>query len=193
MNEKRKVGRPMKYGEESPVRIDTTTSQFNKTRIKLSGKSATYFLEFGLNALLGDPEDRKLDELRDKLSKIEPEYLELKAQIIRIEERKKQLDDIRRKKEVQDRYMHSAFSEIVRHQQKHGKILISMSWIEEAYGIMFDESLVNRHFEETVNDLNLPSDYVVEKYHIEKVRKGNREDKIMVDIVKKDSGKDGDQ
>ena len=111
----------------------------------------------------------------------------MKAKKIRIEEMKKQMDEIRRKKEMQEKYMHTAFSEIIGQQKKHGKIVIKMSWIEEVYGILFDVALVNRNFEGTLNDLNLPPAYVVEKYHIEKMRKGSREEKMMVEIVRKEN------
>ena len=183
---KSKVGRPMKYGEETMARLEATTTQANKTRIKLSGRPVSYFLEFGINALLGDPEEKKLNDMKDRLAKIEPEYLLLKAQIIQIEDRKKQLEELRRKKAVQDKYMHSAFSEVIRNQEKHGKIVVNMSWIEEAYGISFDDSLVNRNYSQALEDLNLLPEYVVEKYHIEKVRKGQREDRMMVSIVDKE-------
>ena len=43
MIEKRKVGRPIKYGNESRVDLHISLSQEAKTKIKLSGKSASYF------------------------------------------------------------------------------------------------------------------------------------------------------
>ena len=183
---KNKVGRPIKYGNESRVDAHVSINQDDKTRIKLSGKPVSYFLEFGINALLGDPDERKLNEINEELASIEPRYLELKAKKIRIEERKKQLDELRRKKAVQDKYMHSAFSEVIRNQEKHGKIVVNMSWIEEAYGISFDDSLVNRNYSQTLEDLSLLPEYVVEKYCIEKIRKGQREDRMMVSIVDKE-------
>ena len=187
MIEKRKVGRPIKYGNESRVDTHISLSQEAKTKIKLSGKSASYFTEFGIRALLDDPEEKALNEINERLAVLEPEYFELKAKKIRIEEMKKQMDEIRREKEMQEKYMHTAFSEIIGQQKKHGKIVIKMSWIEEVYGIFFDVALVNRNFEGTLNDLNLPPAYVVEKYHIEKMRKGSREEKMMVEIVRKES------
>ena len=100
---KNKVGRPLKYGNETRVGIHISISQEMKTRIKLSGKPVSYFLEFGINALLGDPDERELNEINEELASIEPRYLELKAKKIRIEERKKQLEELRRKKAVQDK------------------------------------------------------------------------------------------
>ncbi len=186
MNDNKKMGRPLKYGNESRVDAHVSLSQDAKTKIKLSGKPLAYFLEFGVNALLGDAEEKELYEIREELALIEPRFHELKVRELRIEERKKQKEELRRKKSNQEKYMLKAFREVISSQKRHGKVVVNMPWIEEAYGISFNLDKVNRDFQGAVEATDLIPEYGIEKYLIRKVQKGQREDKLMVEIIEAD-------
>lgn len=99
---------------------------------------------------------------------------------------KKQKEELRRKKSNQEKYMLKAFREVISSQKRHGKVVVNMPWIEEAYGISFNLDKVNRDFQGAVEATDLIPEYGIEKYLIRKVQKGQREDKLMVEIIEAD-------
>ena len=69
--------------------------------------------------------------------------------------------------------------------EKTGRITLKEEWIAKTYGIQFDVTLANKDFNETVNDLVFPASFLAEKYRIKKIQKGEREEKIMVELIDK--------
>ncbi len=188
----KKRGRPLKYADELRTLMHISVSAEDRNRIKLSGKPAHYFLEFGIHALLGDPDENELNEINERLSEIEPEYFELKTKKRLIEEKIRKLKEIRHNKEIEEEYMRYAFCEILKKQKQHNMIIIKPSWIEENYGIAFDIEKVNRDFASAIEDSDMPAYYVIEKYGIRKIGRGKMENQIVLEIVKKEEKKENE-
>ena len=88
MNErKRKVGRPNKNPADYPIKVTTTVSSEIKSMINSSFYSMREVLEYGARMLLGDSDHKRLVEIEQRLSVIEPEVLALREQKKAIEER----------------------------------------------------------------------------------------------------------
>ena len=178
-----RVGRPMKEGNESQVGAHISMSQEVKTWIKDSGKPVAYFLDIGVNAIRGNPDEKELMDLEKEISIREPELAMLKARRDLILAEKRRREEYARQKETETKYLHAVFSLLLKLSKKTGRITFYDNWIREQYGISFDVSLANRNFSEALEAIDLIPEYAVEKYSIRKVQKGQREEKMMVELM----------
>ena len=185
MTEKKKVGRPRKERDEPIARLHFNAPYNIKKMVENSEYTHNYIYEFGAQALLGTKEDKELIEIEKKLAVLKPEvaYLESRKKVILLEKQRTQ--EIRKQRENELKYLQVVFSQIVRLSEKTGRITLKEEWIAKTYGIQFDVTLANKDFNETVNDLVFPASFLAEKYRIKKIQKGEREEKIMVELIDK--------
>ena len=187
MNYKKKVGRPVKSEKDYAVRISTTTTPGLKKKIDDSGFSMSYILQYGARILLGDDRERELMDIERELAVLKPKVAMLESRKDLIIADKRRMEEYVKQKENEVKYLHAAFSQIVKLQEKIGKISVKQDWIQKVYGIQFNIDQVNRDFNQTLVELCLPPSYLVEKYRIRKVQTGEREEKMMVEIIRKES------
>ena len=190
----RKVGRPTK-NKEYVVRIQTTADPNRKRMVESSKYTFADVFEIGYNVLFGEEGERELLDIERKLAVLEPEVAMYKARKELLLANRRRKEEYNRQEEYKIKYLHAAFTQILKLQEKIGKITVREDWIRKIYGIQFDLDLVNQNFTQALEDIGLPPDYVVEKYNIKKLEKGDREDKMMVEIVNRNEreGQDGGQ
>jgi hypothetical protein len=182
-NIKKKVGRPVKKEEEYAVRVSTTTTPELKKKMDTSGYSVSYILQYGAKILLGDNHQKELIEIENELSILKPKLamLESRRDLILAEQRRK--EEYIKQRENEIKYLHAVFSQLIKLQEKSGKLSYYENWIKEQYGIQFNMKLVNENFQDALTAIDLLPEYVVEKYSIRKVQKGQREEKMMVELM----------
>ena len=186
MNTKKKVGRPVKKEEEYAVRVSTTTTPELKKKMDTSGYSVSYILQYGAKLHLGDMHEKELMEIENELSILKPKLamLESRKDLILAEKRRK--EEFIKQRENEIKYLHAVFSYLIKAQEKRGKLEYYENWIREQFGIQFNISLVNGDFKGALEAADMLPEYVVEKYSIRKVQKGQREEKMMVELLEKD-------
>ena len=189
MSEKKeRVGRPLKYGNETQIGAHISMSPELKTWIKDSGKPVAYFLEIGVNAIRGNPDEKELMDLEKEISIREPELAMMKARRDLILAEKRRREEYAREKETEIKYLHAVFSLLVKLSKKTGRITFYDNWIREQYGVALNVNLVNQNFPEALEAIDLIPEYAVEKYSIRKVQKGQREEKMMVELLDREVG-----
>ena len=180
-NQKKNPGRPKIHGREPKIDVHGSISLETRNMILRSSLSYGDLLEIGARVALGDPNQKRLNEIDRELLEIEPRYHQLKAERAMIEKEIKTIEEERRKKEVQDKYMVSVLKHILELQEKSGRITMDPDYIERAYGITFDSSRINSNFLDALREFRenvLPS-YLIEKYRIVKIGQGEKEKKAM--------------
>ncbi|MEM3906914.1 MAG: hypothetical protein RE472_02970 [Thermoplasmatales archaeon] len=182
-NSHKKVGRPVNADKDFSVRVSTTTTPELKKKINQSGYSVSYILQYGARVLLGDEREKELLEIERELATLKPKVAMLESRRDLILAEKKRIEALSLQKENEEIYIHAAFSQILRFQEKIEKITLKDHWIRQTYGISFDVDLVNSNFSEALSDLAFPPSYVIEKYRIKKVGKGEKEEKMMVELI----------
>ena len=180
-NQKKNPGRPKIHGREPKIDVHGSISLETRNMILRSSLSYGDLLEIGARVALGDPNQKRLNEIDRELLEIEPRYHQLKAERAMIEKEIKTIEEERRKKEVQDKYMVSVLKHILELQEKSGRITMDPDYIERAYGSTFDSSRINSNFLDALREFRenvLPS-YLIEKYRIVKIGQGEKEKKAM--------------
>ncbi len=187
MNHGKKIGRPAKLEKDYAVRISTTTTPELKKKMDHSGYPVSYILQYGARILLGDENEKELLDIEKELSVLKPKVamLESRKDLILADKRRK--EEYLKQRENEIKYMFSAFSHLVKLQEKAGRMTFKEQWIRQTYGIEFDIKTVNSDFSQVLYDLALPAPHVVEKYSVRKVQKGEREEKLLVEIIDRES------
>ena len=108
-------------------------------------------------------------------------HIDARKDLILADKRRK--EEYLKQRENEIKYMFAAFSHLVKLQEKAGRITFKEQWIRQTYGIEFDIKMVNSDFSQVLYDLALPAPHVVEKYSVRKVQKGEREEKLLVEII----------
>lgn len=183
-NQKRRVGRPPKDVKDYSVRVFTTANPDLKRRIMESGFSVSYILEYGAKVLLGDDREKELMEIERELSVLKPKVSLLESRRDLIVAEKRRIEALAKQRENEIKYLYAAFSQILKLTDPEvRKVTFKTEWMRQKYGIEFNISRVNEDFAAAISDLVYPAEYVVEKYQIRKVARGEREEKIMVEII----------
>lgn len=147
-------------------------------------------LQYGARILLGDEREKELLDIERELSVLKPKVSMLESRRDLLIAEKKRIEALMIQKENEDQYLVAAFSQVLDFQKNVKRISIKEHWIKKIYGIVFNVALVSENFQEALADLKLPASYLIEKYGIKKVGKGEREDKMRIELIEAKEAKE---
>lgn len=159
------------------------------------GANLTEVMETALIALYGDPEKRRLEDLRKDAHEKEFQWHEAQLKVARAEEEQKQEEYIRKALRIEEKYPAAAFRHFLERVRTNNpgikQITMKEEIIREKWGIEFNREKLNGDFAEFLVEYDegmIQDEELVKRYSIRKTLPRSYWEKDIMGEIEKEVG-----